>query len=88
MAKARVITTNAYWDTAGTWHNSGFNGTNGNTDWRNDGSVPENPRQENGVWVHDMTMLRVWMKDALHPSSTPAKDYYGRLCALFIKNNV
>ena len=88
MAKARVITTNAYWDTSGNWHNSGFNGTNGNTDWRNDVSVPENPRQENGVWVHDMTMLRVWMKDALHPGSNYAKDYIGRLIALFIKNNI
>ena len=88
MAKARVITTNAYWDTSGNWHDSGYDGTNGNTDWRNDSSVPENPRQENGVWVHDMTMLRVWMKDALHPGSAPAKDYYGRLCALFIKNNI
>lgn len=88
MAKSKVITTNAYWDKSGAWHDSGFDGSNGYEGWRNDSDVDENIRLEDGTWVHDMTMLRVWMNDALHPSSNPAKDYYGRLCALFIKNNV
>jgi hypothetical protein len=88
MAKSRVITTNAYWDSDGVWHKSGFDGTNGlNTD-KND-SVEDNPRQlEDGTWVHDISMLNAWMKDSLHPKSKYAQEYYGKNIGLFIKNNL
>lgn len=62
-----IITTNGYWDNSGIWHDAGFNGSNHYG--QNFTGNNQNPRQENGVWVHDLTMKQIWMKDDLHPSS-------------------
>jgi hypothetical protein len=75
-----VITTTGYWDNSGVWHNSGFNGTN-----HHGGNLTpdfnQNPRQVDGVWVHDLTMKQVYMQDDLHPKSTDVKQFYGMLIA-------
>lgn len=68
----RIITTTGYWDINGYWHNTGFDGTNhygGNLS-----GIDQNPRQINGVWVHDLTMKQIWLKDDLHPYSQEAKE--------------
>lgn len=83
LSRNVVITTNAYWDVDGVWHESGFDGTNGYQGYHYDG-VPENIRQENGVWVHDMSPLWIHMLDGLHPFQEKIKDFIGHSIAKYI----
>jgi len=85
VTRSRVVTTNAYWDENGEWHDSGFDGTNGYTGVHYDG-VPENIRQVDGVWVHDMSLLWVHMLDGLHPAQEEYKDFLGHSMAKYISS--
>lgn len=87
ITRERVVTTNAYWDTDGVWHESGFDGTNGYTGTHYDG-VPENIRQVDGVWVHDMSLLWVHMLDGLHPAQDEIKEFLGHSMAKYISSLV
>lgn len=78
----RKVTTNAYWDKSMVWHDSGFDGTNG---YGGDSNIRQ---LSDGTWVHDISLLNAWMADKIHPSSDKTKDYYGKMIAKFIDNNL
>lgn len=78
----RKVTTNAYWDKSKVWHDSGFNGTNG---YGGDSNIRQ---LSDGTWVHDISLLNAWMADKIHPSSAETMDYYGKMIAKFIDNNL
>ena len=80
----RIITTAGYWDINGFWHNDGFDGTNhygGNLS-----GIDQNPRQENGIWVHDLTMKQIWLKDDLHPYSDESKKLMAEYVSGWLRN--
>ena len=79
-----VITTTGYWDSNHVWHDTGFDGTN--HVGMNYSGINQNPRQINGVWVHDLTMKQVWMWDDLHPSTLETKTLYAKALTNEISN--
>lgn len=85
LSRNVVITTNAYWDVDGVWHESGFDGTNGYQGYHYDG-VPENIRQINGVWVHDMSLIWAHMLDGLHPFQEKIKDFIAHSIAKYLQS--
>ena len=78
-----VVVTNGYWDGSGVWHNTGFNGSN-HTGGNLTPGFNQNPRQVDGVWVHDMTMKQIYLKDDLHPYSDPTKKLYADVLSAWI----
>lgn len=83
LSPARTITTTGYWDNSHIWHDNGFNGNNhvGN----NYSGINQNPRQENGIWVHDLTPKQIWFWDDLHPSTIEVKEMYSDYLVSAIK---
>lgn len=80
LSRSRVITTNAYWDANDVWHQSGFDGTNAKS------GTATNPRQVDGVWVHDMSLVQVHMLDGLHPHQQEIKEFMGHSIAKFMSS--
>lgn len=79
-----VVTTTGYWDSEHVWHDEGFDGSNhvgGNFS-----GISQNPRQENGVWVHDLTMKQIMFWDDLHPSGDYALEYYASVLSAKINS--
>jgi hypothetical protein len=65
---------NSYNELTNTYPSASFQGTN---HFGSGNGVSTNPRQVNGVWVHDLTMTQIRFKDDLHPGTLGARIRLG-----------
>ena len=77
------ITTTGYWDVSHVWHDTGYNGSN--HVGSNLENLNENPRQVDGVWVHDLSLRQIWMYDDIHPMSDSCKQHFAGLISAWMK---